>query len=404
MYNKKIITLLVLLLIVTFIGLPSAARGEENGVKIIKEPKGVPSFITGKLPKLKQGPDGVVNYLKDNSSTFDLTGDLDFKAIDTKKDELGMTHVKVQQYLNNIPVYGKQAVVHLDKNNEVRVINGKFKNGLKKLFLQNKARISSEDALIIAGQNVGAPQDNVRSSARLMWYEHNDKLTLTYVVDVSFLGPQPGNWRVFVDALNGKVLHKYNRINKIKGSGIGVLGDAKQLEVYRESGVYYLWDTARNIKTFDIGYRTSGIMHLFSGYNGFFDSPYQAPAVDGHYYTGKARDYFYSEFGRKSFDGSNAQIKVVIHYGYNYDNAFWDGYELVFGDGDGINTRAFTTGLDVVAHEFTHAVIDYTCSLEYEYQPGALCESLADTFGQLIERKYKGDPDWNKLLHYHKSI
>src|SRR3954451_2458170 len=86
-------------------------------------------------------------------------------------------------------------------------------------------------------------------------------------------------------------------------------------------------------------------------------------------------------FARSSYDGAGAQVVVTVHYEQNYDNAFWDGKQLVFGDGDGKVFDRFTKPVDVLGHELTHAVTQFTANLTYQGQSGALNESMSDVFG-----------------------
>ena len=96
--------------------------------------------------------------------------------------------------------------------------------------------------------------------------------------------------------------------------------------------------------------------------------------VDNAYdWTGATYDYYASNFGRDSYDGAGAELVSFVHYGVGYQNAFWDGAEMVYGDGFAVN--------DVTAHELTHAVTERTAGLEYQDQPGALNESISDQAG-----------------------
>ena len=108
-------------------------------------------------------------------------------------------------------------------------------------------------------------------------------------------------------------------------------------------------------------------------------------------YDGLGATYtLYAEvFQRDSIDGSGFPLKATVHYGQNYDNAFWDGQQMVFGDGDGEVFGRFTASLSVIGHELTHGVTQYTAGLEYQNQPGALNESVSDVFGALVEQYAK---------------
>ena len=103
-------------------------------------------------------------------------------------------------------------------------------------------------------------------------------------------------------------------------------------------------------------------------------------------------------FSRSSYDGKGAQVVVTVHFEQDYDNAFWDGTQLVFGDGDGKVFGSFTRPVDVLGHEFTHAVTQFTAGLAYQGQSGALNESVSDCFGMCVKQQVLGQSadtaDW----------
>lgn len=107
---------------------------------------------------------------------------------------------------------------------------------------------------------------------------------------------------------------------------------------------------------------------------------------------------YYRELGRNSIDGSGMDIIANVHVGEDYMNAFWDGDEMVFGDGDGELFVSFTESLDVVAHELAHGVTQHTAGLVYQSQSGALNEHMSDVFGSAIQqfhrRKDANTADW----------
>lgn len=107
---------------------------------------------------------------------------------------------------------------------------------------------------------------------------------------------------------------------------------------------------------------------------------------------------FAEALGRDSHDDSGARVSLTVHYGTDYNNAFWDGTQLVFGDGDGRIFERFTKPVDVLAHEFAHAVIEHTADLTYRGQSGALNESVADVFASCLKQRLlgqeAGDGDW----------
>jgi Zn-dependent metalloprotease len=120
-------------------------------------------------------------------------------------------------------------------------------------------------------------------------------------------------------------------------------------------------------------------------------------AFDG---LGRTLDFYWSNFERNSIDDEGLPLDATVHYGDQYDNAFWDGRRMVFGDGDGDLFNRFTIAVDVIGHELTHGVTEDEAGLIYAYQAGALNESLSDVFGSLIKQSDPGrlqkvdEADW----------
>lgn len=109
-------------------------------------------------------------------------------------------------------------------------------------------------------------------------------------------------------------------------------------------------------------------------------------------------EMFRDVYGRASYDDADARVVATVHYQRDYDNAFWDGTRLVFGDGDGQIFDRFTKPVDVLAHEFTHAVTEHTAGLVYRGQSGALNESMSDVFASCLKQRLLGqsaaEGDW----------
>lgn len=118
-------------------------------------------------------------------------------------------------------------------------------------------------------------------------------------------------------------------------------------------------------------------------------------AFDG---LGSTRAFYAEVLGRNSIDDRGMRLDGYVHRGRSYNNAFWDGREMVFGDGDGMVFTDFTTSLDVIAHELAHGVTEFTAGLEYQLQSGALNESVSDVFGSLVKqwalRQTAEEADW----------
>ena len=106
-------------------------------------------------------------------------------------------------------------------------------------------------------------------------------------------------------------------------------------------------------------------------------------AYDG---LGATFDFYLAAYERNSIDDEGMHLDATVHYGNKYDNAFWNGQQMVFGDGDGDLFNRFTIALDVIGHELTHGVTGDEAALVYTGQPGALNESISDVFGSLVKQ------------------
>ena len=117
------------------------------------------------------------------------------------------------------------------------------------------------------------------------------------------------------------------------------------------------------------------------------DQPAPDPAVNDAYDgVGAARKFYQDVLNRDSLDNAGATLNAYVNFGVGFDNAFWDGVELVFGNGSGQIFKDFTGSVDVIGHELTHGVTQYTAGLVYTDQPGALNESFSDIFGCCVEQ------------------
>jgi Zn-dependent metalloprotease len=115
-------------------------------------------------------------------------------------------------------------------------------------------------------------------------------------------------------------------------------------------------------------------------------------------WLGVTFDFYNVAYGRNSIDGGGLPLVATVHYSTDYDNAFWEGSQMVYGDGDQQIFKTFTGPLDVTGHELTHGVTQYSGGLDYQGQSGALNESLSDVFGSLVKQYHLGQTadqaDW----------
>lgn len=361
--------------------------------------KGVPNFVAGKLSKKKLGNASDASAILDeNKDLFDLQSVADELTLTVQSsDTLNTKMFKYQQTYKGIPVFGNEMIVHGDKNGEASSINGYFDPEVRDQGINTKAKLSSNEALKKAKADTSlsdVKQFDIEKSSLYIYQAPDKQYHLAYLVTLSTLeNNNPAYWDVFVDAHDGSILNKIDKMEfaAAVGSGNGVLGDNKSVNTDSYTGGYYLRDITKPM------YATGGKIETYTAKNGTSlpgtlltstDNLWNDPAaVDAHYYAGVVYDYYYNKHGRNSYDGNGGTMKQTVHYSTRYNNAFWNGTQMVYGDGDGSVFIALSGGLDVVGHEITHGVTERTANLTYSYQSGALNESWSDVMGNLIENK-----------------
>jgi bacillolysin len=200
----------------------------------------------------------------------------------------------------------------------------------------------------------------------------------------------------------------------VKGSGVRYNGRTVDLNLYQGTdGAYQMYDYARMQDTshnYLVTYDARGVeVAAASGSWPSGIAPFRSTtpdlttdtatftdtgAVDAHWAAGQVYDYYRSHFGRDGLDGNGSPIVSlvgVVSNGQPYDNAFWDGSKMVYGQG-GDGYRTFSADADVVGHEMTHGVVQHTADLVYAGQSGAMNEALADYFGNAIDDEANGIP------------
>jgi len=119
---------------------------------------------------------------------------------------------------------------------------------------------------------------------------------------------------------------------------------------------------------------------------------------EAYTYAGNTYDFYMNAYQRNSVDDRGFRLDSTVHYDQQYDNAFWEGQQMVYGDGDQTIFDRFTKCLDVIGHELTHGVTQFTAGLTYQGQTGALNESMSDVFGSLVKQMTLGQTadqaDW----------
>lgn len=242
--------------------------------------------------------------------------------------------------------------------------------------------------------DLGAPELGV-------WPQSHDlggRLAWRLVQSVTLPDGQPQHFATFVDATSGAVLARHPLVatetaTPTTGNATNHFGKPVTLRLshYPGKAEFGLFDQSKGLsfatlKTLDAGNTDS--VALASLLTSKDKNKWSAAAATAHDHMQRVIDYFQKTHGRNSWDGQGAEVRQVIHFGVDYNNAFWDPYNKVMalGDGDELAFKEFTRSLDVSAHEYTHAVITGTVNLVYMNQPGALNESFADVMAMMIDR------------------
>jgi len=335
-----------------------------------QDQNGVPTFVSGDIGTLGAGtPDKAAkDFLKAQKHLLHQTGNEDFDATQVTKDALGQTHVKFAEKIKGLPVFGAEYIVHSDASGKVIAMNGRFAIGDDKL--PRNAAIKADNAIDIALAQAGLTGARIVGSPSLTYYvNEKSSVFLAYAIDVEYTddrGPQRDT--IFAEA----------------GDGSGAfLGKAPHN--------YYL--KSRKVYTANNGTSLPGSLLWSEGGTQTSDTTAQA----AYNYAGNVYDFYKNVFNRDSYDNAGATIISSVHYSTSYNNAFWNGSQMVYGDGDGTQFIPLSKGLDVDAHELTHAVTERTANLTYSNESGALNEATSDILGNSCEAysKNAGTPNSN---------
>ena len=302
-----------------------------------------------------------------------------------RMDPHGLTYERYQQYFSAAEVLGGQITLFRDDSGVIVTVIGAH---YPDIVPTNLPGLTQADARRVAERDVGPPEQALidlvidPESGRHFFRVESRSLD--------------SRWFHWIDAASGQVLNRYDALET--DHGIGVKGDAKSmsgLTTLHSRGRpslrgYWFQSSGNRQLTYDDA-NNGGSATIMIDSDNHWDllgrnSPGQPAGVDAHYYANVTDDYYLTVHGRDSFDNNGAAMKSIVHiFANNYNNAFWNGNVVAYGDGDGVNFSEFSGGLDVVGHELTHAVTDFTSDLIYQNQSGALNESFSDQMGNSIE-------------------
>lgn len=275
-----------------------------------------------------------------------------------EQEAAGQTHLFFQQMAGEFPVFAGEVAVHFDETGRVTAVNGRY---LAETAAHPLPTLTPDQALAAFQNELALHTQSdwpelVRETDQLVVYNPalvgngRSRNHLAYHLTISDKAT-PHAWTALIDAQTGQTLLYYDILETVLNRAIHELGGSTTLPgtpCYNESG------------------------------------PIGSPSTDctaAYNYSGETYNYFFDEHGRDSYNNSGATLTASVNYGTTA-NAFWNGSQTAYGPG--YATR------DVVAHEWTHAVTQYTAGLIYAYQPGALNESISDIFGAMVD-----DDDWD---------
>ncbi|RMG19480.1 MAG: peptidase M4 family protein, partial [Methanobacteriota archaeon] len=351
--------------------------------------------------------------------TFGLSDEYQFQRFHSYRDHLGQVHHRYKQFYKGIELRDVQFVLH-EQAGKVFYGNGYIVRGLD---IEVTPLITEKQALENALNFIGAEEYMWESPQReaFLKKEQNDpdasffpqgRLVLTsgsapltapnfrlaYEFDVYSYQPF-GRYYVFVDARTGEVFYTLNRIHTgdVPGTGQSMYNGMVDIIIDSFVGGYRLREAARGsgIQTFDMQNSTnySTAVDFVDGDTNFTD-PNAEAGVSAHWGAEATYDFYMNTFNRNSYDDAGGILLSYVHYGSSFNNAFWDGTRMTYGDGDGITFTPLVS-LDVCGHELTHGVTQFSAGLIYQAESGALNESFSDIFGTMVEYYKEGSNfDW----------
>ena len=335
----------------------------------------------------------------------------------------GRSHERYDQYVDGVRVVGGDVARQM-RNGSTESIFGRI---YAVTGVQTQPKISEDGARAILAKLSGREVPPARRLELVILPTGDGRYALAYETHIR---TDDGWMRTFVDARTGEVVLQYNdrQTQSAVGTGTGVFGDTKKVSARELTGRYVADDELRPpvLITYDLqgnrpradlyldGFYTAGTSDIASDTDNKWTD---AANVDGHTYLGWTYDYYFKRFGRRGLDDDNTPIFAITHPVSRADaitvppsilfeyvvNAFWCGGcgpeglgAIVFGDG---LPPGFTLGgqyydflagaLDVVAHELTHGLTDYSSQLIYRNESGALNESFSDILGTSAEFFYQ---------------
>ncbi|MEW5925770.1 MAG: M4 family metallopeptidase, partial [Candidatus Zixiibacteriota bacterium] len=378
--------------------------------------RGIPRYVEGNLSGPAKSGDVVaeaLDFFENNRGAYKMANPAEELMVErTDVDDLGMSHVRFNQYYEGVKVVGGVLIAHFSADNRLKTVNGTY---IDMLNIDTKPNLAQDEAVKTAADDLlsffGAGEPATPELVVFPWEGQNYLCWRLFI----YSDTPMGRWEYLVDAGSGEIVFKANRIMDVDvwGSGISVMGDARDwLDISYTSGTYYMIDYTRQLNNNVHGHNgqmPSGnyIQTNIAGSSlpgsvatdadNYWDvATSQRPAVDGHTYTGLMYDYMLNTFNRNGYNGNGATMLTSVNYSAEGDNnAYWNGSQIVIWSWS-TGWRSLAACPDVIAHEWGHAITEYCSDLVYQKEPGALNESFSDMIGAAFEFAYDSldTPDW----------
>lgn len=322
----------------------------------------------------------------------------------------GKVKSRYQQHYQGVPVWGHSVAAS--------ELNGQFSDVSGELVMGVANDLPSVQPGLDAAQAVQASRavDRLRAQSReqqtalqaelsaqtanaklWIYLDENNTARLVYITNyLTQHGQQPSRPFSIIDANSGKVLQSWDGINHANATGPGGNSKTGQYQYGTDYGYLDVDANCRmsntNVDTVNLNGATSGgSIFQFSCPNNTFKAINGAysPLNDAHYFGGVVFNMYKSWF---NVNPLNTKLRMRVHYGSNYENAFWDGSQMTFGDG--ASRFHPLVSLDVSAHEVSHGFTEFNSGLVYSGQSGGINEAFSDMAGEAAEYFMKGSNDW----------
>ena len=321
------------------------------------------------------------------------TGDGEFRQVRVVKLPNGQQRVRYEQTWQGIPVWGQVLVADQALGGQVNQVSGTMLRKIDADLTGPTATLSPADAALKA--RAGAKGSNEQVKLFVM-QDETGQARLVYLVSWLAASKEPSRPFVMIDAQSGSELKRWEGINHQDATGPG--GNLKTGKYFygADFGPLKVDDSCRmsstNVDTINLNHATSGgAVHQFScpenrvkEINGAY-----SPLNDAHYFGNVVFDMYRNWYNTAPL---SFKLKMRVHYGRNYENAFWDGSQMTFGDG--ATTFYPLVSLDVAAHEVSHGFTEQNSGLVYSGQSGGINEAFSDMAGEAAENYMKGSNDW----------